>query len=79
YSTDCPGYASAYLNQQCSINALYSTTCSGYAQAYFNQQSWYNPQYSPQEFPVDLLSKIEVENAEFINQYQDQNNLRYFR
>ncbi|MBD2144047.1 YARHG domain-containing protein [Sphaerospermopsis sp. FACHB-1194] len=48
-------------------------------QAYFNQQSWYNPQYSPQEFPVDLLSKIEVENAEFINQYQDQNNLRYFR
>jgi serine/threonine-protein kinase len=48
-------------------------------QDYFNQQSWYNPQYSPKEFPVGLLSKIEVENAEFINQYQSRNNLRYFK
>lgn len=47
-------------------------------QEYFDQQSWYNPQYSPQEFPVGLLSKIEIENAEFINQYQDINNLRHF-
>ncbi|TAE61774.1 MAG: YARHG domain-containing protein [Nostocales cyanobacterium] len=48
-------------------------------QAYFDQQSWYNPQYSPQDFPVSLLSKIEIENAEFINQYQDSKNLRYFK
>ncbi|MFM2060998.1 MAG: hypothetical protein RLZZ507_668 [Cyanobacteriota bacterium] len=48
-------------------------------QDYFNQQSWYNPQYSTQEFPVSLLSKFEIENAKFINQYQERNNLRYFK
>lgn len=47
-------------------------------QDYFNQQSWYNPQYSPEDFPVSLLSKIEIENAEFINQYQEIHNHRYF-
>ncbi|MBK1988003.1 YARHG domain-containing protein [Sphaerospermopsis aphanizomenoides BCCUSP55] len=47
-------------------------------QDYFNQKSWYNPQYSPKQFPVRLLSKLEIENAEFINQYQERYNLRHF-
>ncbi|MEA5576528.1 protein kinase domain-containing protein [Anabaena sp. UHCC 0451] len=47
-------------------------------QEYFNQQSWYNPQYSPKQFPANLLSKIEIQNAEYINQYQERYNLRYF-
>ena len=34
----CPGYAAAYLTQQCNISALYDVSCSGYATAYFNQQ-----------------------------------------
>jgi hypothetical protein len=37
-SPSCPGYAAAYLTQQCSLNALYDASCTGYAQAYFNQQ-----------------------------------------
>ncbi|WP_353933138.1 YARHG domain-containing protein [Okeanomitos corallinicola TIOX110] len=48
-------------------------------QEYFNQQSWYNPRYSPQAFPINLLSKIEIKNAEFINQYQNRYNLRHFK
>jgi serine/threonine protein kinase, bacterial len=47
-------------------------------QDYFNQQSWYNPQYSPKEFPANLLSKLEMENVESINQYQEKYNLRHF-
>jgi hypothetical protein len=38
YATDCPGYAAAYKNQQCSANPLYATDCPGYAEAYLNQQ-----------------------------------------
>lgn len=34
----CPGYAAAYLTQQCNISALYDVSCPGYATAYFNQQ-----------------------------------------
>ncbi|NET02246.1 MAG: YARHG domain-containing protein [Sphaerospermopsis sp. SIO1G1] len=48
-------------------------------QAYFNQQSWYDARYSPQNFPVSLLSSLEIKNAEFIAQYQDVNNLRHFK
>ena len=33
-STDCPGYAEAYLNMMCTADALYDPTCSGYAEAY---------------------------------------------
>ncbi|MBE9250941.1 YARHG domain-containing protein [Dolichospermum sp. LEGE 00240] len=48
-------------------------------QEYFNQQSWYNPRYSPKQFPVSLLSKLEQQNVEYIAKYQDQNNLRHFK
>jgi serine/threonine-protein kinase len=48
-------------------------------QDYFNPQSWYTPKYSPQDFPINLLSKLEIENAEFINQYQEKNNLWHFK
>jgi serine/threonine-protein kinase len=48
-------------------------------QEYFNQQSWYSPRYSPNQFPMSLLSKLEQQNVEYIAKYQDRNNLRYFK
>jgi len=44
-SISCPGYAQAYLVQQCSLNALYDSSCPGYAEAYFNQQCSSNALY----------------------------------
>jgi hypothetical protein len=44
---NCPGYAQAYFDQQCSINPLYSPSCPGYAQAYFTQQCSINTLYDP--------------------------------
>lgn len=44
-SPNCPGYAQAYLTQQCGLNALYDPSCSGYTQAYYNQQCSLNPLY----------------------------------
>ncbi len=46
-NVNCPGYAQAYFDQQCSINALYSPGCPGYAQAYFDQQCSINTLYDP--------------------------------
>jgi hypothetical protein len=34
YATDCPGYAEAYLNQQCLLDSLFSNKCEGYKTAY---------------------------------------------
>ncbi len=48
-------------------------------QAYFNQQSWYQPKYSPKAFPSNLLTKLEQRNVDYIAQYQDRYNRRYFR
>ncbi|BAZ12945.1 serine/threonine protein kinase [Calothrix sp. NIES-4071] len=49
-------------------------------QSYFNKQSWYHPQYSPQEFDsLKLLSKLEMSNATYIDKYQTDNNLHYFK
>jgi hypothetical protein len=45
YSSNCSGYAAAYLTQQCELDALYSESCSGYAVAYFNQQCGLNTLY----------------------------------
>jgi len=42
----CPGYAEAYLSQQCTISALYDSRCPGYAAAYFTQQCSVNPLYN---------------------------------
>ncbi|NJM09285.1 YARHG domain-containing protein [Candidatus Gracilibacteria bacterium] len=39
-------------------------------QAHFDQQAWYEPRYSPEEFPVSLLSSVQCRNAGFILQYQ---------
>ncbi len=47
-SPSCPGYASAYLTQQCTYNALYDSSCPGYAVAYFTQQCSINPLYNEQ-------------------------------
>ena len=46
-STNCAGYAVAYLTLQCSGNPLYSPQCPGYAQAYFTQQCTVNALYDP--------------------------------
>jgi len=45
-SPSCPGYATAYHDQQCSINPLYATSCPGYQQAYYTQQCSINPLYN---------------------------------
>lgn len=42
----CPGYAAAYLAQQCAISVLYDPVCPGYQQAYFEQQCSMNPLYN---------------------------------
>jgi hypothetical protein len=44
-SIGCPGYAQAYLAQQCTISALYDSSCPGYTQAYFTQQCSLNALY----------------------------------
>lgn len=48
-------------------------------QEYFDQQAWYTPKYSPKQFPPNLLSDIEQRNVEYISQYQDRTNKRFFR
>ncbi|MHC5597690.1 MAG: protein kinase domain-containing protein [Nostoc sp.] len=48
-------------------------------QNYFDNQSWYRPRYSPDTFPLKLLSKLDQQNVEYINKYQDRNGLRYFK
>ena len=46
-SPDCPGYAAAYFNQQCTISALFNPACPGYAAAYLTQQCTINPLADP--------------------------------
>ncbi|WP_392482871.1 YARHG domain-containing protein [Nostoc sp. C110] len=48
-------------------------------QDYFDNQPWYKPIYSPKAFPSKLLSKLEQQNIEYINKYQDRYGLRYFK
>ncbi|MCF4965992.1 protein kinase domain-containing protein [Nostoc sp. CMAA1605] len=48
-------------------------------QAYFNTQTWYQSIYSPREFPLTLLSRLEQQNVDRIQQYQDRYNLRHFK
>jgi hypothetical protein len=37
-NANCPGYAEALFQQQCTVNPLYSPACPGYGPAYFTQQ-----------------------------------------
>ena len=48
YDSQCPGYAAAYLSQQCSLDTLYDSQCPGYATAYFNQQCGISALYDSQ-------------------------------
>ncbi|MBW4634050.1 MAG: YARHG domain-containing protein [Iphinoe sp. HA4291-MV1] len=49
-------------------------------QQYFDKQSWYRPIYSPMEFDKrNLLSATEQRNVEYIVEYQNRYNRRYFR
>ena len=45
YDPQCPDYANALFDQQCSINPLFDTSCSGYAAAYLSQQCSANSLY----------------------------------
>ena len=47
-------------------------------QEYFDKQSWYNPKYSPEEFPSSKLSDLERRNVEYIAEYQDRTNKKFF-
>lgn len=42
----CPGYATAFYQQQCTANPLYDPGCPGYAAAYLTQQCNSNSLYS---------------------------------
>ena len=46
-SSECVGYAAAYLTQQCGLNSLHSTSCPLYWEAYDDQQCDLDPQYAP--------------------------------
>ncbi|ACC80563.1 protein kinase domain-containing protein [Nostoc punctiforme] len=48
-------------------------------QDYFDNLPWYKPIYSPKAFPSKLLSKLEQQNIEYINKYQERYGLRYFK
>ncbi|KAB8330759.1 YARHG domain-containing protein [Scytonema tolypothrichoides VB-61278] len=48
-------------------------------QQYFEKQPWYRPLYSPKDFPTNLLSNTEQWNVEYISQYQDRYNRRFFK
>ena len=39
-------------------------------QSYFNSQAWYQPRYSPEQFPSDLLTPLEIQNVEYIRNFQ---------
>lgn len=39
-------------------------------QKYFDQQKWYFPKYYPEDFPIQLLTDLQVYNARFIQKYQ---------
>jgi hypothetical protein len=45
--SSCAGYASAYLTQQCNLDALYDMSCPSYWEAYDDQQCEEDPQYAP--------------------------------
>jgi hypothetical protein len=49
-SSNCAGYAVAYMAQQCALNSLYDEDCTGYAAAYLTQQCNVTQLYS-QECP----------------------------
>ncbi len=39
-------------------------------QSYFSSQPWYQPRYSPEQFPTDLLTPLEIQNVEYIRNFQ---------
>jgi len=45
-NTACPGYAAAYLTQQCGLDGLYSTQCPSYWDDLFDYECTQNPQSS---------------------------------
>ena len=47
YDPQCPGYANALFQQQCTANPLFDSSCPGYAAAFFIQQCTANPLHDP--------------------------------
>ena len=74
----CPGYAAAYLTQQCNLDSLYSTSCPLYWDAYDDQQCQEDPQYAPfcagytQEASVAYYTEEEYDYG-----YEDETNYGY--
>jgi|LWDU01.1.fsa_nt_gi hypothetical protein len=67
----CPGYAAAYLVQQCGLNSLYSETCSGYANAYDDQQCGLDSQYAPFCAGYTTTSSVAYYDEEINYGYED--------
>lgn len=47
HDPQCPGYANALFQQQCTANPLFDSSCPGYAAAYLIQQCAANPLHDP--------------------------------
>ena len=47
HDPQCPGYANALFQQQCTANPLFDSSCPGYAAAYLIQQCTANPLHDP--------------------------------
>lgn len=48
-------------------------------QDYFDKQPWYKPIYPAKSFPPKLLKKLEQQNVDYIDKYQNRSGLRYFK
>jgi len=80
-NASCPGYAAAYLTQQCGLDSLHSTSCPLYWEAYDDQQCEEDPQYAPfcagytQEASVAFFDDTNVDygyEEEFDYGYEDE-------
>ncbi|MEH2264484.1 protein kinase domain-containing protein [Nostoc sp.] len=48
-------------------------------QDYFDKQPWYKPIYPAKSFPANSLKKLEQQNVDYIDKYQNRSGLRYFK
>ena len=82
-SSNCAGYAVAYLAQQCALNSLYDEDCSGYAAAYLTQQCNVTQLYStscPSYWNAydDQQCDDDPQYAPFCAGYSQENSVAYY-
>jgi len=46
-------------------------------QSYFSNQPWYQPLYTPNQFPEELLTPIEIQNVTYIREFQNRTDAKY--